>query len=339
VSPFRRAGARWVLAVFLGAGCGSPPPASAPIASERHAPPLHDGPLSDYVPSAGLRWMVLGRPKEIASDPALAKALGLLMPDARLDLFARSSGVDLRQTSGGLIAGFDQATLFIAETPRGSDEVERRFSERLVAGALVKKPHPQIDRVAGVVGQTPETLVRVDDKLVAVSVGSGLPARVVELYALGKLKKSPPAFKGASLQALPIAELERAPARFYAPGPFDDDWAHGARGLLVSATAIGAAFRPAGEGHLAVTLVIAGDFGNAAVDPAALLTQAWNDLAASNLGRLLGLDAPVSPPSVSATPNLLRLSVELDTGPLATGLYSLVKAEVWEILKIEAPKH
>lgn len=325
------------LAVALALGCGSgapPPPADKPAPAT--APPLHDGPLTDYVPSAGLRWMVVGRPKELASDAALAKAIELLLPPERLDAFSRSSGVELRTLDTGLIAGFDHATLYLADSRTGSTSVEERFAERLLAGTRVARPHPRIHRIAGVVGQTPETLVRVDGRLVAVSVGSALPARIVELYARQKLAKSPPALRGSALSSLPVAELEAAPMRFYAPGPFSAEWTRGARGLLAAATAVGIAVRPAPEGHLSVVVVVAGSFGGAGADPATQVGLAWTDLSQSGLGKLLGLDQAAAP-SVVVTPDALRLSVELAALPLAQGLRAAVMAEVWEILDLSPP--
>lgn len=280
--------------------------------------------------------MVVGRPKEIAEEPALAKAIGLLLPAERLSAFGKSSGIELDKTREGLIAGFDHATLYLASTPPGS-AVRDRFTARLVTEPTVKAPHPRIVRVSGMVGETPETLVHVDGQLAAVSVGSAIPARVAELYALGKLRSSPSALRGAALSGLPLGELERAPARFYAPGPFGGDWAGGARGLLQTTTAVGLAVSPSAEGKLRVTLVLVGDFRSDQADPAELLRQTWQDLATSNLGRLLGFDTVSSPPSVSGTPGSLRLAMELDPVPLAQGLRAAVMAQVWEILRLERP--
>jgi hypothetical protein len=163
-----------------------------------------------------------------------------------------------------------------------------------------------------------------------------VPAQVVELYARNKLK-SPRALAGSALKTLPVAEIEKAPARFYAPGPFQGDWAVQGHGLLSTAVAVGIAARPVKPGRLAVTIYIAGDFAVAEGDPATRLNEAWAALATSDLGRLLGLDAPAAPPVVSGTPELLRLSVELDLQPLASGLKAAVMSEVWEILDLKRP--
>src|SRR3954467_93983 len=71
-------------------GCAGPvsksPVTPAPVA------PVYRGPLSDYVSSAGLRWLVLLRPALIASDSELGPALRQVVPDARLDAFSEASG-------------------------------------------------------------------------------------------------------------------------------------------------------------------------------------------------------------------------------------------------------
>jgi len=334
-------GARLAFALALAAlpvvSCASQPAKSAaPKATAPEAPPLHEGPLTDFIPSAGLRWVVVGSPKQIAGEPELRKAIDQLLPETRLDAFAKSSGVDLRTASSALVAGFDFATLYAAIVPDGGDLVEQRFTERLIAGPSVKSPHPKIRRITGVVGTTPECMVRVDDDLVAVSVGSRVPAQVVELYARNKLK-SPRAFHGSALKNLPVAEIEKETARFYAPGPFQGDWATQGRGLLSTAVAVGIGAHPLKGGLLAVTIYIAGDFSGGEGDASTRLAESWNALATSDLGRLLALDRPASPPSVSGTPELLRLSVELELQPLASGIKAAVMSEVWEILDLKAP--
>lgn len=326
-----------VLAIVLSAcGGASAPPRAKPAA--KPVPKLHEGPLPDYVPAAGLRWMLVGKPRVIAADSGLAEPLELLLPERRLDAFAKSSGVDLRKAESALAAGFDFGNLYMVEAPGSVKAVQARFTERLISGAVTKRPHPELDWVTGIVGTTPETLVRVDDRFAVVAVGSPTPARVVELFALGRLKRSPNALRGSALKSLPTDELERAPARFYAPGPFEGEWLRAAGGLLRAATALGIAAQPAGGGRIQFTVFIAGDFATKAGDPAERLQHAWSDVAESGIGKLLGFNEPTSGPTVSGTPDLLRLEVELAAKPLATGLRAAVMAEVWEIFDLR-PKN
>ncbi len=314
--------------------CGPAQPAPKPAPGPPPAPKLHDGPLTDYVPAAGLRWMAVARLSELAKAPALSKASELLFPKQRLDAFAKSSGVDLRTAEVAVAAGFDYATLYLVQIEDSGTRIEEAFSERLVAGPRRSAPHPRMRRVSGVVGRTPQTLVLIDEQLAAVSVGSQTPARVVELFALEKLEKSPPALAGSALRSLPHEQLN-APVVFYAPGPFLGEWEHGARGLLATSVALAVAARPLDERRIEVTLFLAGDFR--APDATTRLVDAWDDLGQSNMGRLLGLNAPAAAPIVSATPDLLRMRVELEVGPLAQGLRAAVVAEVWEFLDLPPP--
>jgi len=317
-------------AAFALLGCAASPPARA-TPPPKPAPALHQGPLSDYVAAAGLRWMVVGRPAEIANDKELSSALSPLLPAKRLDEYAKASGVDLRSLPEGLVAGFDFSTLYLAET-RDTAAVGRRFEARLVSGLDVRKPHPAVRVVSGVVGRTPETLVTVDGHIFALAVGDPTPARVVEAFARRKLERSPSALKGSALRTLPRT-LDAAPVRFYAPGPFPDDWARGAHGIVGAAFAVGIAARPLGRGRIEVTLAVSGDFERT-TDGVARLTASWNDLASSSTGRLLGLHRPAIEPVARDEGGVLLLRVGLDLAPMIAGLRAAVIADIWEILEL-----
>jgi hypothetical protein len=315
--------------VSCAASC-APKPAEAPTPP---APPLHQGPLTDFVPAAGLRWLAVARLAELSHLPALAPSIELLFPHSRLDAFELSTGLNLRAVPTGLAAGFDLATLFAAETPFDNSLVQTRFEARLVS-AKVESSHLHIHRVWGTIGLTPESLVRIDDRLVAASIGDPTPARIVELYALGRLGRSPPALAGSALATLP-RDLESAPLRFYAPGPFSAEWSQGARGLLGAALALGIGVWPDGDA-LRVRTVISGRWSGEDAMP---LTAAWDDLAHSPMGRLLGLDQPVVPPEVTVTPQHLTLDVRLALLPLVSGLRAAVVADVWEFLEPPRDAH
>jgi hypothetical protein len=256
-------------------------------------------------------------------------SLELLFPAARLDAFAGATGIDLREAPVAAAAGFDLATLFLAETPWENGNIERKFIERLTASPHLDTSPRGVHRVSGIVGLTPETLVRADRRFVAVSVGDPTAARVVQLYAEGRLGRSPPALKGSALSTLP-PELATAPIRFYAPGPFSDEWARGARGLLGVTLALGVAAYSEEE-TLRVVASLSGRWNGADISQ---LEAAWNDLAGSSMGRLLGLDQPATPAEITATDDQLTLRVRLARLPLVTGLRAAVAADVWEFLKV-----
>lgn len=324
-----------VVAALLGVlpacgGSAAPPPSSAPGAAAP-APALHEGPLTDYVPAAGLRWLIVGEPQKLATNAGLMRAVNVVVPDARLALFAQSTGVDLRQTPEALAAGFDYGTLYMAATPRENVAVEEQFASRIISGAVRRSPDPRVHRIAGVIGQTPESLVHIDGLLVAVCTGDPTPVRVVEAFARKKLKRSRPALAGAALSTLP-GEMASAPLRVYAPGPFQHDWLDGAHGLLASSLAAGITAKPLGDGDIELTVYLSGDWAQVGAAATDRLRQTWDDLAHGATGHLAGLDAPVRPPEVSATSNMLTLRVVVAALPLATGLHAAVAADVEEML-------
>lgn len=314
------------LLLVTGCGAGAQTPHAPPPAPK----PLHRGPLTDFVAAAGLRWMVVGRPAELAADPGLEKALSPLIPPVRLAAYARGTGVDLTHTPSALVAGFDYATLYMAETPGENLAVQQDFVARLVSGPVETTPHADLHFIQGVVGQTPETMVRIAGQLVAVSVGDPTPARVVEAYARGLLKRSPTALGGAALSTLP-PDLGKAPLAFYAPGPFGHEWVGGAHGLLDAALAVAITAKPLPGGRLEADVVMSGDWGP---DSTRRLMATWKDLAGSSTGKLLGFDAPASAPVVSTTRKLLELRVELELVPLVEGLHAAVEADVQDMLDI-----
>lgn len=304
-------------------------PAPAPSSPRPTAPALHRGPLPDYLSAAGLRWLVRVKPQQILREPLLEEAVRQVVPSARLDAFAESSGVDLRQISEAAIAGFPYATFYLAEVSRGSAALARvRFGERLLSGAVTKRRHPGLVRMTGIVGQTPETLLTIDERVLAVSVGDPGPAKIAEAYAEQRLKHAATAMHGAALSTLPDLYASNV-AVLLAPGPFADDWQRAAAGLLQSTVALAIAVRPTANGKLATTICLSGAWQASAERAARRLEDAWRSLAQSSAGHLFELNEVAR---VSSSPDLLTLNVELDTAGLVRGLRASVFADLAQIL-------
>src|SRR5882724_691394 len=102
-------------AVWAAGACAPASPKAPPVAAVAPARPLHQGPLSDFVSAASLRWLVLVRPQQILSEPELGQAILQIVSERRFDAFQESSGVDLRTLLSAAIAGFPYATLYLAE--------------------------------------------------------------------------------------------------------------------------------------------------------------------------------------------------------------------------------
>jgi hypothetical protein len=330
---FRRRGPRclrYLLPAALWAtACAVPPSKPVPQAPPP-APALHRGPPADFLSAAGLRWLVLVKPQQVLAEPELARAIQQIVPSARFQAFAESSGVDLHAVPQAAIAGWAYSTLYVAELPRGVAPLARaRFSERLLSGALTKHAHPGIYRITGVIGQTPETLVTVDERLLAVAVGDPVQAKIVEAYAEQRLKSSPTALRGAALSSLPDLSASNV-AVLYAPGPFANEWQHAANGLLESTVALAIAVQPIGNGKVATTICLAGEWQAASDDAANRLAAAWTAFARSSAGHLFELNETAE---VRATPELLTLHVELDLAAIVRGLKASVLGDLSEILR------
>src|SRR5688572_24057053 len=191
----------WAAAVLW--GCASTPPTRAAEVLPAPAwPELHRGPLTDYVPSAGLRWLLTGSPRYFAQHPALGPLRASWLTDERFRAFSSATGIDLTRTERALVAGFDLGTLYMADASGWVDVPEAPFAERLAGSGTMRRPHPQVWRLTGVVGSIPHALVRVDRDLMAVSVGDLTPARIVELRARGRLPNVATALTGAALSDL-----------------------------------------------------------------------------------------------------------------------------------------
>jgi len=297
--------------------------------------PLHRGPLSDLIPAASLRWLVLVRPSELLNHPELGPALAQVVTERRLDAFAEASGVDLRHVPNAAVAGFPYATMYLAEVPSAmAASAREHFTERLVDAATTKHPRPNLTRVSGIVGQTPETLLTIEDRAIAVAVGDPLVAKIAEAYAEERLKTSPTALRGSALASL--APLGDSPLLLLAPGPFADEWRSAAGGLLESTVAVAASLQPIGHGKIAAMIYLSGAWGNDRDAAARRLATAWTAFTQSTAGHLFALDPNAV---VESTPELLTLRVELELEPFTRGLKAAVFSDIGDLMRLPQSTH
>jgi hypothetical protein len=315
-------------ALGLLAGCAPhadpPPPKQPPL------PPLKVQPLHELIALAGLRWVVLLKPRAITSIAWLIPAIGKIVPEENFSRFAARTGMDLRSLPEAAIASYDTgATLYLASHVGDPAAIERWFRSRLTSAERRAMDRPDIVRLTGKIGLTPHALGLLGRFGVAYQEGGSIakgPARVAGLFAEGKLKRSPSVLSTEPLRSL-AARFGEAPARAFARGPFEGELARGARGLLAGATAIGAAARPSAREK------IAGDFSTSAEPAASALLAAWEELANGSFGHLLGLDQPVEKPLATHTPDAVAIAVEVDHQKLASGLAAATGSRLDEILR------
>jgi hypothetical protein len=314
------------LLLALACACGHPH-ASTPPSTLSPLPALHQGPLTDYVPAAGLRWLLVGQPKVLAQNPELLSETNPLLSKERLDAFATSSGVELRALPEGCIAGFDYGTLYLARTGTDNDRVRKRFEARLVTDPIIRSSRKDLWRITGLVANTPESLLTVEHDFAAFAVGDPLLARIAEAFAVGRFRKSKPALAGAALATLPH-DLSEAPLRFYAPGPFTDEWASAADGVLARALAIGASITLPSSSVLHVRVVISGAFGPDLEKTRSHLWSTWSHLQFSAIGHLLRLQDTLEPATITVLDDWATLDVSFPVTALMQGISAAVIDDV-----------
>jgi hypothetical protein len=331
---------------LLALACSPRAPAEAPA---RPGPAPHLEPLSDLATFASMRWLIHLRMREIASRAELMPAIARVIPEDRFAGFAAGhGGVDVRQLHELVIGRYAGATLWLARGVFDAARVERAFRDRaeIVEGRAVDRTPEQlaggIVRTWGRVREDRAQLAMFGREAIALELApssgegappSASPLRVAELFAEGRLKKAAPALRTEPLRR--AAELlGDAPARGFAPGPFEGDWAAGFGGLLAASTAAAIAVRPAsrdGRPLLACTLALLGAWEQD--DGAATRLAAWLDTFGHEpLGRLLGVDKPVEAPRTRTLDDALVLEASFDAEIVARGLHDAVGANVREIM-------
>jgi hypothetical protein len=291
--------------------------------------------LLEHVPSAGLRWLVVGRPAGLEKRPDLASLLRELFPPVRLEAFRKVTGVDLTKVKLGAVAGFQVGTLYLAELGESAaSDVRERFSERLDEGGIERRPRPAVHRISGTSHDSPRALLTVDEDFVAAAIDDTVLVRIVEAYAARRLR-SPSALDGVALRDLPRFR-EDALVALYATGPFSSDLARAASGVLARTSALSITLVGGAAERLVATLTLAGDYSP---DPTAAgegLATALQDLRGSSLGGLLGLSA-VGSPKIVANLHQLTLTTEVPLRSLVHGLHTVISGDVHEIFDLVPP--
>ena len=180
-------------------------------------------------------------------------------------------------------------------------------------------------RVSGVVGSTPEALVRVGSELVAVAEGDPALARVVELRALGRAGRIAPAFEGAALATLPSELRAPHPVAAYVPGPLDPAALGDSTGLLAGTLALCASLAPDNT-VLHLELALSGQWRPALDEPR--LREAWQSFVSSAIGSRLGLEVAALSVDVHGSESLLTLRTDLDAGAFVAGVLGLLAGTV-----------
>jgi hypothetical protein len=300
--------------------------------------PMHLEPACDLAPAAGVRWVIDAKPRQIAEIPDLIPAIGLVLPEDRLKLFAAAhGGMDLRQIRDLCIAQYKNAQLDVAVTPLDPEKLANAFDGRLPEPAAreVLNNNPKVLRLGGHVVDEDQRLVVFGVQAAALErgvVGSG-PLRAAEAFAFMRLHKAQPALKGAALKR--AAEVVgEAPMRAFAAGPFEGEVARGLGGILRATTAVGAsAAWTTRNAELDVRVVLIGAWGEDGPAAAERLAASANVLGDSAIGRLFGFDKPIKSARAHVEGDALVLEETIDGNALAKGLHDALDADVADIMR------
>jgi hypothetical protein len=304
-----------VLASLVGCSGERPPPVQSGVIDE----PIHAGPLTDYLPAAGLDWLLVIEVQRLGGPPFLEEISGRSLPTPWGTL-----GVELNELATVAVAGYPTGSLWALETRGGEASIEAAFRTEADTGAGDESPHRRVRLMTGLLGGEPARLVSVRGGFVAIALGDPSLARVVALYATNKLPRSPRALSGASFGSLPSG-FHREPIRLYRVGPLADP----TRGdpILGATTALGISAEPRGD-RLRLRIVLLGDWR---AEDEAFALAAWARVAASGLGLILGLDAAEDGPTSTRIDDRLEVLATFDKDLLLGGLRMLLVSDIPEI--------
>jgi hypothetical protein len=320
------------------AACRPPPPAPLPEPVEPKAPPpdREVAAVTDLLTSVGLEWALILDPPRLLAKPWLRAALSRVLDDERLDALAVTTSVDVTRARELVLCGYENdVTAFFVRHPAEIELVERRFRDRLPRKMKRREWDHQLVTVWGTIGHTHHGYVAVGPDVSGFQYGGDQkrgPMTIAALYALDKLDGVPTVLADPLLARL--VDGSTAPATFLMPGPFIGEAARGARGLFGAAEGVAVTLALGDDESVKVSVLLAGDYTDDDPSrPLAFLERAWNDLASSDLGHLLGLHEPTSPPRASSMPIGLRLDVALRPGPLAAGLAAATMDDARDFLR------
>jgi hypothetical protein len=325
-------GRRAALVGTLSLACGRAP---AKAVAATSPPPLrYSGQLEDYVPAAGLRWLVRGSPAKLAESQSFRPALELLITPERLRTVAQTTGFALETLPRGVIAGFDLGTLYLAELPTAAAAQARaRFASRQIHEPSERTPDPNIVVLSGMSEGVPVGLVTIDNRVVAYGVGDPMLCRVVEAYARGKLKAKR-AFQGAALAGVE-AETAGALVAAHVPGPFAERWQNVAGGLLSITTALSAKLIPTSSERATLEVTLHGDFEGSSAGER--LRSTYMSVASSSTGTLLGLGAALEARTVTnAQSDRVTLMVPLPLTEIAKGARAVTSGDLDDIFRLSS---
>ena len=256
-------------------------------------------------------------------------ALKVLLPDDNMAALAGHLGFDPMATRGAVVASYPASTLVLMDVPHDASLVEQKLKERFTTPPQRLEDARGVVTISGAIGLKKRTLSFLYPNVLAWETGAPLPLRAAIAFSEEKLKRSKPALYTEPLRSL-APHLGNAPFQVMAPAPPAHTWS-GAHGLLQRTLAIGLSAQPTGE-WVTVKIAILGEWDDPPTEALRRLNRTLDDIAASPVGKLTGLNSPSTPWSFEGDKEVLRASAAFDPNKVAAGLRAATTAQIREIV-------
>jgi hypothetical protein len=286
---------------------------------------------ADYIVAPGLRWLFTLRPDRLTAH---LDALSVPFPDAtRRAAFEHSLGVQLGELADAAIAGFDYSTVYAVQTRQPLDAKRTtplsRFNARNAVEPLVRDVLGTA-LYTGVRQDMPQHYAQLDSLTHVWSEGDPSSIKASILLARGRLTKTPPALRGASLSLLPD-HCHAADIEFFAAGPIEETLetpssAPSAVLGLILAAFVGVSFQ---EDTLHVNGCVVGDWGPEGKERVSALLTALRE---HSFVSLLGLTESETQPLVSQVNDVVAFSYTWNATRTLSRIHALVELRLDELI-------
>lgn len=320
--------------LFLACASSSTPVAApadeAPLAVVARAPALPHP--TDYLPAAGLRWLLVVEPVQVLRG--LRATAPKVLPKERLLAFEKSAGIQVAHLERAAIGGYDYSTLIVARTREDFAQAARRFEARLSVGPTRQQVSDRV-LVAGVHHDTPLGYVAFDAVTSGWVEGDPTPAKAAVLLAGKRLQRSPSALQGAALQLLPH-DCQTGHVQLFIAGPLNNELAVDRElpsellDRILAASITASIVRDQVE----VKACVVGDWSDG-VQPLRRLVTALSD---TGFARLLALEHISSVAMYRSKGELVEVSFAVDGADFLERVYAMVNLELDTLLAGEAPR-
>jgi len=307
------------------AACGG----AAPAPPEPGPPPLPPlGPLPLLLP-AGAELVLVAKPAELMSSPAVRRVVDAVTPPELLDAFARRTGVEPHEVEEVVFAEYETGFLLLARGPWPAADVVRAAEQRM--NSIEARSDAPFFRRSGWLGTERRDLTALAEHVLLVTADAPLEtAAVLARAERGSFAEDDggAALEDPELGPL-LAEVGDAPVLLVVPEPLALPPGLGTTTLLSGERALSATLTPSGQDGLALTVTLIGAFPEGAEHNFRALVDS---VANSGLGVALGIAEALETLRIQVEEGSVVLRLRLSAPAVAVGLRMLFLAEIREIV-------